>query len=72
MSVCHSDISYDRTDDDVVKTPPTHRAGDPVTGGLLSHHPLVCSPFVAGSGHQHDQTSEISSPRAEGEFTLPV
>lgn len=24
MSVCHSDISYDRTDDDVVSNPPTH------------------------------------------------
>lgn len=32
MSVCHSDISYDRTDDDVVNT---------VTSCLLSNHPLV-------------------------------
>lgn len=41
LSVCHSDISYDRTDDDVVNASLTLAGGDAVPHCLLNDDPLL-------------------------------
>ena len=72
LSVCHSDISYDRTDDDVVTalTSPLMRMMMMMMSLVDEGGKSECV-FVPGSGHERDQTSEVTSPREEGE-QLPV
>lgn len=74
----HSDISYDRTDDDVVRTliiavicdryrAPLWAQGKKShwiskSWGLIA----ICFHGITGFGHNFDQTTEISSQREEG------
>lgn len=63
----HSDISYDRTDDDVVRTRSCTLYTTRVNG---RSHEGVC--LFVGPGHHCDQASEVSSSREKGAFLQTV